>query len=252
MQRMRVLEKNSEKELKKMKKSIRKITAALSAAVIGVLPMAASLTADAALPNDRVKNYYGDVDHNGSVNITDYNQVYYWATHQQYLNSDQRKRADINADGVITTADADKILDYYVKNAAGQKILGDANGNGTVDLNDVLKVQTFCATHSTQSNINLIRADVNADGVMNMCDYKLIYFYVLGKIDSLYVNWGDVDSEGYVTNADAQKLERDIRNNSFSNLSAAERRRADVNIDGKINNDDVAAITFYVSTSYFN
>ena len=95
-----------------MKKSIRKIAAVLSAAVIGVLPMAGSLTADAALPNDRVKNYYGDVDHNGSVNSQDYSQVYYWATHQQYLNSDQRKRADINADGVITVSDADKILDY--------------------------------------------------------------------------------------------------------------------------------------------
>jgi Ca2+-binding EF-hand superfamily protein len=72
------------------------------------------------------------------------------------------------------------------------------------------------------------------------------------NVDTLYVNWGDVDSDGYITNADAQKLSKFIAEDRNVRLTDAEKRRADVDTDGKITTDDVVAILLRASSGKFS
>ena len=67
----------------------------------------------------------GDVDDNGSVDISDATLVLtYYAKQAAGINTDdfkdgQSKAADINADGTVDISDATDILTIYAKNAAG-------------------------------------------------------------------------------------------------------------------------------------
>lgn len=237
-----------------MKNNFKKVIAAVSATILGALPMSASLSANAAIADDNVKYIFGDVITDGKITAADAQQVLVWASKKPYLTAGQIKRADVNGDGKVTSDDAQKILQYYADAVvAGNKIYGDADGNGKVNTNDAIMVEQFVNRGMNKGAINLVAADVNADGVINTCDYRLIARYAKRyNVSTLYVNWGDVNSDGYITNADAQKLSYFLSEVSSVNLSAAEKRRADVNTDGKMTYDDVNAILLRASTGKFS
>ena len=237
-----------------MKNKFKKVIAAVSATILGALPMSASLSANAAIADDNVKYVFGDVITDGKITAADAQQVLVWASKKPYLTADQIKRADVNGDGKVTSDDAQKILQYYADAVvAGNKVYGDADGNGKVNTNDALMVEAFVKRGMNKGDINLVAADVNADGVINACDYVIIVRYAKRyNLSTLYVNWGDVNSDGYVTNADAQKLSKFVNEDVSVNLSAAEKRRADVNADGNITNEDVLAILNRASSGKFS
>ena len=236
-----------------MKNNFKKVIAAVSATILGALPMSASLSANAAVQDDTVKYVFGDVITDGQISASDAQQVLIWANKKPYLTADQKKRADVNGDGKITDDDAQKILQYYASAVvARNKIYGDADGNGKVNINDAIMVEQFVNRGVGKGKINLVAADVNADGVINTCDYRLIARYAQHyNVSTLYVNWGDVDSDGYVTGEDAKKLSRLLAEDRTVKFSDAEKRRADVNTDGKLTTDDVTAILLRASTGKF-
>ncbi len=237
-----------------MKNNFKKIAAVISASLLSALPMATSLSANAAPADDTVKYVFGDVISDGKIDAADAQKVLMWATKKPYLTAEQKKRADVNGDGKITDDDAQKILNYYTSAVlAKNKIYGDADGNGKVNTNDAIMVEQYVNRGAYKGQINLVAADLNADGVVNKCDYRLIARYAMHyNVDTLYVNWGDVDSDGYITNADAQKLSKFIAEDRNVRLTDAEKRRADVDTDGKITTDDVVAILLRASSGKFS
>lgn len=70
------------------------------------------------------------------------------AYQQWYLEPVAYQRGDVNCDGVITTADAQLVLNYSVSAVTFsdlQKYLGDVNGDGKIDSNDALLINQIVA-----------------------------------------------------------------------------------------------------------
>ena len=62
-----------------------------------------------------VKNfYYGDINNDGDITVTDLSMVNQAVNNPQILTADQRKRADVNADGAITKEDVTWIQQYVL------------------------------------------------------------------------------------------------------------------------------------------
>jgi hypothetical protein len=71
--------------------------------------------------------------------------------------------------------DGNYVLKYQgVTVAQFHRLFGDCNGNGRIDKSDWLRFQRSLKTHSGQSKYDPI-LDANADGLINMYEYHLIY-----------------------------------------------------------------------------
>lgn len=232
-----------------MKNSMKKIAAVLSAAILGALPMANSLTANAAASpaDDEVKYIFGDVygtsnGFDGKIDIRDAQTVLQWASNNTNLTPDLKKRADVDGNGRVEKADAMMILEYYTNETLCQnEILGDANGDGEIKIADVICINRYNAGTLT-SHIDLIRADVNKDGKVNNFDSKLLRKYLDENTDVFNVRYGDTNSDGVLTNADCQKIAAFIGGDSRVRFTDIEKRRADVNYDGKIDGKDLTTM----------
>ncbi|WP_297958604.1 dockerin type I domain-containing protein [uncultured Ruminococcus sp.] len=241
-----------------MKKAMKKITAILATAAIAAIPMAGSLTANAAPAGyDDPKFFFGDLDHNKQISAWDATLILRAAQNNgANLSSADKIRADVDADGVITQADAQLTLEYYVTNVVAQNDLyGDADNDGDVDMNDAYTVYDYVhgelGSGLGADNINLIAADVNGDGVINTFDHVLISRYDLGRINSLYVNWGDVTDDGSVDIADQMVLFRFLAEDRTAHINDAGRRRADLNLNGNIDSQDLQILMDYISNRCF-
>ncbi len=64
-------------------------------------------------------------------------------------------------------------------------ILGDVNGDGKIDSEDVQAIKNYIMGQKTFTNKEFKAADVNKDGEITSTDYARLKNYVEGKIDSL-------------------------------------------------------------------
>lgn len=234
-----------------MKHNFKKVLAALSATVLGALPMANSLTANAATKYDDVKIIFGDVDSDGKVTDADAKKLARFLAEDRNVSftSEERRRGDVNGDGKITTDDTIMIL-RFVNDFAKKDIYGDADGNGKVNINDAIMIEQFINRGRYKGEINLMAADVNADGVVNTFDHVLIARYDMDRLpSSLYINWGDVNSDGKITIQDAVRLSRYVA--GTASLTRAEKRRADITLDGDISQEDIDALKTRIAYGYF-
>ena len=62
--------------------------------------------------------------------------------------------------------------------------VGDASGDGKVDMNDALFILNFLLGNLS-ANFNAAAADTNGDGVVDIADAVHIVNYITGKITSL-------------------------------------------------------------------
>jgi len=60
-----------------------------------------------------------------------------------------------------------------------EKIPGDVNSDGEVDLSDAIMV-TYCSLHEVPSNFNEAVADMNGDGEIDLSDAIIIIYKSLG------------------------------------------------------------------------
>lgn len=59
-----------------------------------------------------------------------------------------------------------------------ERLMGDADGNGTVDINDATLVQRFAAEIAAEDAPDLVAADVNRDGLVNITDATILQRYI--------------------------------------------------------------------------
>ena len=77
------------------------------------------------------------------------------------------------------------VTDPVVTDPVVEVVYGDANGDGEINLKDVLAARKYVAGMETE--INLVASDVNKDGAVNMKDILLIRKYVAGIITEFEV-----------------------------------------------------------------
>ena len=63
-------------------------------------------------------------------------------------------------------------------------LVGDANGDGVIMMNDVVVIQQYLINVLDEDEIDLIAADANGDGTVDENDGELIQRYLLGSISS--------------------------------------------------------------------
>jgi hypothetical protein len=237
-----------------MKNSMKKIAAILSATILGAIPMAGSLTANAVdYPDEDVIFRYGDLNGDGFVTTADVNILSDKLSGNINFSQLQLQRADVNGDGYVTAEDKSMLSTYVSRLAKNKKrVYGDADNNGKVTLYDAAYIEEYIREGKHKGSINLIAADINGDGIVNRIDFNIFQDYEMkGDPDTLLIRWGDVNSDGYVNISDYMKLRRVVAEDPAVRISSAEKRRADVNYDGKIDSADVTCLWNYCGDGHF-
>lgn len=116
----------------------------------------------------------GDVDMDGVITGHDTAMVSYYITGGDItLTEEQLRLADVDGDGAVTQADADKLY-----NEMQQYELGDVDLDGDVVISDAAIADHMIAVrrilHETDFGEMGIRADVNFDGIIDSYDANTI------------------------------------------------------------------------------
>ena len=192
--------------------------------------------------------------------------------------------ADVNRDGVVNDAD---VVETAHKLVAGENGVADVNGDLVVTINDVATVAKTAgydieaASHPTPNlgDLNLDgevngidsvvfskylkrelgltdqgleNADVNADGVVNDYDEQVLAMFLRGYISSLPHSFkgdvADVNGDGLVNASDTAAWNAIFED--YKRVIAEMEQRLDINLDGKINDEDLERIEQYFNLQY--
>ena len=124
-------------------------------------------------------------------------------------------------------------------------ILGDVNLDGVVSDADLILLNNYLAKTSELTDNQLIASDVNSDGIISVGDSENIRLYVnghttgseyLAKIGTSYVCPKDYELKGNICVSD---ITVDAKSASY--------KRGDVNLDGKIDKQDVDLLSSYLN-----
>ncbi|MBQ6035577.1 MAG: dockerin type I repeat-containing protein [Ruminococcus sp.] len=118
---------------------------------------------------------------------------------------------------------------------------GDINGDTDIDIEDLQAVTWHVKGIKAIPASRLARADVNWDGKVDVTDISLISYDINGISP---IRSGNVLGRSYVTNEDLDAIIDYI--NGVDPLTKAERTRADLNKDGKINVTDAVLLSRYL------
>ncbi len=200
----------------------------------------------------------GDVDMDGVITGHDTAMVSYYITGGDItLTEEQLRLADVDGDGAVTQADADKLY-----NEMQQYELGDVDLDGGVDISDAAIAEHMTAIRRILNDTDFgekgIRADVNFDGKIDLYDAHAIlltynrdmtfmgdkvfvegtYYYSFTKEDEQQI----VDSVNYTLEA----TNKDIRVTSIAEIEDYQYRFAintfDVNGDDEVTISDTSEV----------
>ena len=85
-------------------------------------------------------------------------------------------------------------------------VLGDANGDGTMDIRDLVRVKRYIADNSVE--IVNVAADIDGDGKVSMKDWNRVYAHI-NKTELLTeyaLQCGDVNGDGTVNMKDWKRI----------------------------------------------
>lgn len=123
-------------------------------------------------------------------------------------------------------------------------ILGDVNLDGIVDDNDINLLNGYLAKTTTLTDLQLVAADVNSDGIISVGDAENIRLYVnghntgseyLSKIGSSSVCPKNFELK---SNLCVQELSVDAKTANY--------KRGDINLDGSIDAQDIKLLNKYL------
>ena len=159
-------------------------------------------------------------------------------------------------------------------------ILGDVNLDGVVDNNDLDILNKYLAKTIDLSDIALMAADVNSDGILSVGDAENIRLYVTGHnsgseylskigisivcpkeytakdnvcvketvIDAKYANYkrGDINLDGVINNTDLDLLSKYLKKQA--SLNTVQINVADYNNNGFVDNNDLYELEEYLNS----
>lgn len=167
-----------------MIKALSRITAALSAAVLCVVPMTASAYDNN--DNRRVyhqdlrffKNLIGDANADGQVDYSDSLTIQLAVQFPDKYKVKSTLWADVNADDIINIIDANLVARRCLGCIDDFQILyGDVNMSGYISIEDINEIKNYYGqdwNHRSMSADKFIRCDADANGVINQQDQKVI------------------------------------------------------------------------------
>lgn len=232
-----------------MNNSIKKLTAALSAAILCALPMANALSANA------YSTKFGDSNGDGVVNMPDAINISQWGT--TYRNNIYRDNSDVNNDGVVNyfdavliqrallqTMPAGQTIDQYL--SENKDVYGDVNNDRRRNRRDLDEMQDILIAgeqNSADVQNNMIRYDLNGDGVFDWTDATVMFCYCYHRyffdrnFTELYLA-GDANNDGAVTNDDVETIKKWCSGTSVS----INKENADISRDGNVTYKDADMI----------
>ncbi|MBQ8724510.1 MAG: dockerin type I repeat-containing protein, partial [Oscillospiraceae bacterium] len=238
-----------------------KVLSLLTAAIMG----AACFNMNAAAETSFAA---GDVDMDGIVTGHDTAMVSrYLVTDGYTLTDEQLALADVDGDGEVTQADADKLYNEMQVYRLGNVLYEETSE--FEDLDDASAVHRwYMKTYEGMDynieldEVQLNIADVNADGKVDKDDVELIskayavrcagmekiltenniYYYSLdpdnaGYLENGYSKIGDVDMDGIVTGHDTAMVSRYLVTDGYT-LTDEQLALADVDGDGEVTQAD--------------
>ena len=140
-------------------------------------------------------------------------------------------------------------INYTTKGSKTIKIssLGDVNLDGKINLKDVIAINKFINNLDELNNEQLTNADVCADGEINQLDLDILNRYVAGHAISFPFIYGDVNCDGTVDITDVTLVQLHNSTNNSYELTREGVNRADVNLDGVVNDFDRLIMQRFVS-----
>ena len=135
-------------------------------------------------------------------------------------------------------------IDYTTKGSKTIKIttLGDVDLNGKINnLDKIILARYIDGWEGEEYELNeeaLSNADVCTDGIVDKFDYEILNRYLSGHAISFPFIYGDVNCDGRVSIDDATELQRYNFPEGHYELSREGLNRADVNLDGEVNEFD--------------
>lgn len=119
----------------------------------------------------------------------------------------------------------------------GKVVRGDVNSNGVFDKNDLDYLGSYLSNSITLNEYQLIAADINLDGTIDINDRKLTNSFD----HSVY---GDVNSNGSIDIFDTIALSKYITNPSSITINL---KAADLNWDGVVNQSDLEMLSVFIN-----
>ena len=163
---------------------------------------------------------------------------------------------------------------------AQSNMLGDVNQDGKVDNSDLDLLNKYLAKTIDLSEIQLMAADVNSDGILSVGDAENIRLYVTGHnsgseylskigvaivcpkdytdkdnvcvketvVDAKYANYkrGDINLDGSINTADLELLSKYLKKQA--NLNSVQVNVADYNNSGNVDNNDLYELEEYLNS----
>lgn len=143
---------------------------------------------------------------------------------------------------------------YNIKVLTKCAVYGDVNLDGKVDTTDFDMLKSYVKGEITLSEEALINADITLDNKVDVIDLAALKLVVVENptltklpfsIDSDKFIFGDIDSDGAVTNNDTAIAQR--YDSEFYDLSPLQKMAGDVNLDGNIDVIDSVIIERHIA-----
>ncbi len=182
----------------------------------------------------------GDVKNplNGKENMSQEIVIYYDSHYNQYVSGycdDKYWDKYYNAEEYETIKN--KCTGDY-SNQNDKILLGDINGDGVIDQQDVTLLGRLYMSDS--KDIDMVVADINGDGVINNTD-----IIMLGRMIPSSRLLGDINGDGVIDQQDVTLLGRLY----MSDSKDIDMVVADINGDGVINNTDIIMLGRMIPSS---
>lgn len=189
----------------------------------------------------------GDMDFSGSVNISD---AVVLIALVGSADEGRAAQADLNADGVITHADTQIIIDYiFAGGTAPNMTLADVNNDGLVTISDAVALTNYITSLLSENPVGLLvevqpeeylRGDADASGNITLDDAKFLIAYIFaGGPAPSPLDRGDANKDGKVTISDVVTIVNHL-NAIEENPTVQTALRGDANKDGSIDLEDEA------------
>ncbi|MBR4270219.1 MAG: hypothetical protein IKQ31_00885 [Clostridia bacterium] len=196
----------------------------------------------------------GDINVDGKVNNADVELLGKFLRQSNDLTCDGSINADVNADNKIDYADQ-LILKAFVEKKINNLPYkdsfryGDVNNDGLNNLDDYSFLKNALTNKTSLDLRTQLSADVNKDGEINHTDELILLAFAKKEILTLPYDYqivaGDVNIDGKINMQDVQKLSLNLSNET--SLTVLETANADTTGNGTVDKTDLGVLVAYVN-----